>query len=320
MTMSASSEIHTCFRPLTAEDHEPVARLLHAALVNWYETRLGQGARFGDSHQPFLLFPEVYEALDPGECVVATDPDCGGIVGVCFSHQRETHIAVGIVATSPVVAGRGVARRMMELVLEKSRALGKPVRLVSSLLNLDSFSLYTRMGFVPGTVFQDLLITVPSEGMGTLAAPPPGASAVREAGPEDVARIADFELEWQGIRREKDFSFFLRNEAGAWRLLVSEDSQGAVSGFLGMSIHPSFTMIGPGLAAGEADAVALLWSALDGLRGKTLVFLAPAAAAGLVRECYRWGARNVELHVAQNTSPAPVRGGVVFPTFMPETG
>ena len=59
------------FTPLTAADHEPIARFLHRALVHWYESRLGQGARFGDSHEPFTLFPDVYEALDPGECVTA---------------------------------------------------------------------------------------------------------------------------------------------------------------------------------------------------------------------------------------------------------
>ena len=59
------------FTPLTATDHEPIARLLHRALVHWYESRLGQGSRFGDSHEPFMLFPDVYESLDPSECVTA---------------------------------------------------------------------------------------------------------------------------------------------------------------------------------------------------------------------------------------------------------
>ena len=148
------------FTALTASDREPIARLLHRALVHWYESRLGQGSRFGDSHEPFTLFPDVYEALDPGECVTARTAS-GEIVGVCFSHERETHVSVGIVATSPDAGGRGIAKKMMSLVLDKAKRLGKPARLVSSLLNLDSFSLYTRLGFVPGAMFQDLLITVP---------------------------------------------------------------------------------------------------------------------------------------------------------------
>lgn len=304
------------FTPLTAADHEPIARLLHRALVHWYESRLGQGSRFGDRHEPFTLFAEVYEALDPGECVTART-DSGEIVGVCFSHERETHVSVGIVATSPDAVGRGIAKKMMSLVLEKAKRVGKPARLVSSLLNLDSFSLYTRLGFVPGAIFQDLLIAVPDAGLA--AAGPAGTQSVREAVLADAPRIADFEHSQQGIRREKDFAFFLRNEVGAWRLLVAEAADGSVNGFLGMSTHPSCTMIGPGVAADEETAIALLWKALDGLRGKTLVFLAPCAASTLVRTAYSWGARNVELHVAQSTAPVAGTKGIVFPTFMPET-
>lgn len=304
------------FTRLTAADREPIARLLHRALVHWYESRLGQGARFGESHETFKLFPEVYEALDPGECVTARTSS-GEIVGVCFSHERETHVSVGIVATSPDAGGRGIAKKMMSLVLEKAKRLGKPARLVSSLLNLDSFSLYTRLGFVPGAIFQDLLITVPDTGM--TAAVPSGIERVREAVLADAPRIADFEQLQQGIRREKDFAFFMRNEVGAWRLLVSEVAEGSVKGFLGMSTHPSCTMIGPGVAADEETAIALLWKALDGLRGKTLVFLAPCTASKLVRTAYSWGARNVELHVAQSTAPIAGAKGIVFPTFMPET-
>jgi GNAT superfamily N-acetyltransferase len=304
------------FTSLTAADREPVARLLHRALVHWYESRLGQGARFGDSHEPFTLFPDVYEALDPGECVTARTAS-GEIVGVCFSHERETHVSIGIVATSPDVGARGIAKQMMLLVLEKAKRLGKPARLVSSLLNLDSFSLYTRLGFVPGAIFQDLLITVAETGLTATA--PAGIECVCDAVLADLPRIADFEHSQQGIRREKDFAFFVRNEVGSWRVLLSEEAGNTVNGFLAMSTHPSFTMIGPGVAADEETAIALLWKALDGLRGKTLVFLAPCAASTLVRTAYAWGARNVELHVAQSTAPFAGSKGIVFPTFMPET-
>ncbi|MFM7034391.1 MAG: GNAT family N-acetyltransferase, partial [Planctomycetia bacterium] len=173
------------FTPLTVADRDPIARLLHRALVHWYESRLGQGARFGDRHEPFALFPEVYEALDPGECVTARDAH-GRIVGVCFSHERETHVSVGIVATAPEASGRGIARGMLSHVLEKAARLGKPARLVSSLLNIDSFSLYSRLGFVPGAIFQDMLLTVPEAGMPTPA--PAGVAQIREATAGEAVR------------------------------------------------------------------------------------------------------------------------------------
>ena len=290
--------------------------------MNWYESRLRQGHRFGDRHDPFLLFPEVYEALDPGEALAARDAASGELIGVCFRHERETHVGVGIVATAPAAAGRGVARSLMQRVLEEARAAGKPARLVSSLLNLDSFSLYTRLGFVPGTVFQDLFLRVPEAGMAALAPPPPGSERVRPARADEAARLADLEQSLQGLRREKDWRFFLANQVGDWKVLVLENAPGAAgSGVLAMSTHASFTMLGPGVAEDEAAATALLWRALDALRGRELVFLVPAAASGLVATCYGWGARNVELHVAQATATLPgvVPRGIVFPTFLPET-
>lgn len=303
--------------PLRADDHDAVARLLHRSLVHWYQSRLNQGARFGDRHEPFRLFPEVYEALDPGQAVAARDAATRELLGVCFIHPRETHVAVGIVATSPEAAGRGVARAMMEVAVGRARAAGQPLRLVSSLLNLESFSLYTRLGMVPHTMFQDFLLNVPGQGMAS--PPPPGDERVRLARAGEAARIADFESELQGIRREKDYAFFLRNEVGDWRVWMSEDERGRVNGVVVASHHPSSGMIGPGVARDEGVAAALLWRALDARRGSCAVFLVPCAAADLVRTVYSWGARNVELHAAQVLGPVPQARGLVFPTFLPET-
>ncbi|TDU81905.1 acetyltransferase (GNAT) family protein [Prosthecobacter fusiformis] len=300
---------------LLPEDDEATARLIHGSLVQWYQSRLGQGARFGDSHVPFLQFPQVYEALDPGEGLAARDSQTHDLLGVCFTHERETHVAVGIVATSPEAAGRGVARQMMNAVLEKARQLGKPVRLVSSALNLDSFSLYTKLGFVPGTLFQDMMVNVSSTGMTVPA--PAGAERVREARPDEAAKLADFEHSLQGIRREKDFAFFMRNETGSWKVLLAENDSGEMTGFITLGL--SFGMLGPGVAADEASAAALLWKGLDHMRGSSPVFLVPCAAAGLVKTLYSWGARNLELHVAQSTSPGPAPRGIAFPTFLPES-
>ncbi len=305
------------FGPLSDADRDAVAALIHRSLVQWYESRLRQGHRFGDQAAPFRIFPDVYEALDPGETIVARAAG-GEILGVCFTHERPTHLAIGIVATAPESGGRGLAKRMLELALAKARRLGRPARLVSSLLNLDSFSLYNRLGFVPGALFQDLQLTVPAAGLPGPA--PAGAADVRAATPADVAALAALEFSLQGIRRDKDLAFFLQPTAGAWRVLTLPGADGAPRGFLVTSTHPSALMIGPGVAADEAAAAALLWRTLDLLRGKSVVFLLPCAATNVVRAAYAWGARNVELHVAQSTAPFPSARGVVFPTFLPESG
>lgn len=302
--------------PLVPADHDAAARLLHQALVHWYETNLRQGSRFGDRHEPFVLFPQVYEALDPGEAIAARD-ESGELLGVCFIHPRDTHVAVGIVATSPKAAGRGVARSMMQVAIDRARDEGKPLRLVSSLLNLDSFSLYTRLGMVPHTMYQDLLLNVPEQGM--TAPPPDGIQRVRAARSDEAARIADLEFELQGIRREQDYAFFLRNEVGDWRVWVIENENGGLDGVLVASHDPACGMIGPGVARDDDAAAPLLWRALDERRGSCAVFLVPCAAAKLVQTAYQWGARNVELHAAQILGTPPSARGVVFPTFLPET-
>ncbi len=306
-------------RPLAPADHEATAQLLHRSLVHWYESRLRQGARFGSSAEPFRLFPEVYAALDPGEAVAACDSATGALLGVCFVHPRPTHIALGIVATTPEAQGRGVARAMLEPVLTQARRTGRPARLVSSLLNLDSFSLYSRLGFTPHTLYQDLALTIPDGGL--KGAPPPGAAQVRRVtDPAESGRLATLERELQGIEREADHAFFLRNAVGDWRVWALDRRDGSLDGFLVASHHPSCVMLGPGVARDEAAALALLWRALDAMRGLSVVFLVPCAARTLVQTCYAWGARNVELHAAQTTGPLPAARGIAFPTFLPESG
>ncbi len=299
------------------DEHQAVAVLLHSSLVTWYESNLRQGYRFGDNAEPFTIFPDVYAALDPEQSIAAREKESGRIIGVCFVHPRETHHAVGIVATAPEATGRGVARAMMQEAIDRAKAASKPLRLVSSLLNLDSFSLYTRMGFIPGMVFQDLLFTVPETGLGIPA--PAGADRVRPAQPGEAPALADYEAAQQGIRREQDYRFFLENNTGKWKVWVSESASGAINGVLVASLNPAMPVLGPGVASDEEAALALVWTALNDLPGHSYVLLAPASASDLVRTLYRWGARNIELHVAQTFGANPTSSGIVFPTFLPET-
>ncbi len=304
------------FSILEPTAHADAAALIHRSLVHWYETRLRQGARFGESCAPFLLFPQVYEALDPGDSVAAFDQN-GRLVGVCFLHPRETHVGVGIVAVEPEFAGRGIARSFLNRAVDRARELGKPLRLVSSLLNLESFSLYSRMGFVPHTLYQDLFIEVPITGLAS--ASPPGVGQVRIASPDEARRIADFEFSLQGIRRQKDFEFFLQNSVGAWTVWIFEEVGGEIAGVLVSSQHPDWGMLGPGIATHQAAALALMWCALDTRRGQGTVALLPCVESELVRALYGWGARNIELHVAQVLGERPPAQGIAFPTFLPES-
>ena len=322
MTVLQAGLIRLAYRPpamqiryLSPADWDSLAALIHTSLSTWYRDHLNV-ERFGPDPSPLRVFPELYEALDPGCCLVA-DMD-GQLAGSVFYHPRETHWAVGIVNSHPDFAGRGIARKLMEEVIARACAESKPVRLVSSAMNLDSFSLYTRLGFVPQVTFQDMKLTVPTAGMPPLTGP---GLLTRSATMADVPRIADFEYRLNGIRREKDYAHFVANAQGCWHLWIAENLGGELTGFLGAVTHPGSRMIGPGVCRDEATAIGLLHTVLDTVfRGTPALWLAPVSCAALVSTAYKWGARNVEMHLTSVLGEAPLMQGVTFPTFMPESG
>lgn len=304
-------------RSLTANDWDALAALIHASLSVWYRKHLNI-ERFGPDPSPLRTIPELYEALDPGCCLVAEDEETGRLAASVFYHPRETHWAIGIVNSHPDFGGRGVAKQVMEAVLALAKKDGKPVRLVSSAMNLDSFSLYTRLGFVPRMTFQDLKFTVPADGMPPLSA---HRYTIRPALMEDVPRLANVEFRLNGIRREKDYRHFVENRQKCWRLWLAERPDGSPAGFLACVVHPHSQMIGPGVVDDETAAAALLHTALDKeFRGRSVIGLVPVHCAELVQQCYAWGARNVEMHLVSVLGYAPPIQAVTFPTFMPETG
>jgi GNAT superfamily N-acetyltransferase len=301
---------------LAEQGRDAAARLIHNALSVWYARHLNQPGRFGEAWEPFRIFPDVYESLDPGRALVALEEEGGPLRGICFYHPRPTHVSVGIVAVDPAAGGRGAARAMLDEVLRIADESGKPVRLVSSLMNLDSFSLYTKLGFVPGTVFQDLQFP-PGQA-------PPWVPArdgeVRLAVAGDLPGMAAVERELTGLDRRQDFDFFLENAGGIWRTMVLAGRDGQIRGFLSSIASGGTRMLGPGAMRDEADALALITAQLEAHAPENPVVLVPARATGLVQALYAAGARNVELHVAQVRGDALEPKGIVIPTFLPESG
>jgi len=298
------------------DEWDEVAELIRVSTNQWYEAH-ARGAIFTGPADATRLFCEVYEALDPGYCVVARDTATGRLAGSCFYRERETHMALGIMNAHADFAGRSVASRLLKFITDYADQRRLPIRLVSSAINLDSFSLYNRAGFVPRMIFHDMIIESPPEG---LAATLDGADRIRPATPDDVGAMADLEAELVGIRREKDYRFFIDNAMGIWHTLVLEGVDGGLDGFLGSVFHPGSHIVGPGVMRSEAAAAVLIAAQLDHHRGRTPLLLVPAEATGLVRTLYDWGARNCELHFAQVRGEYPKPTGLIMPTFMPETG
>ena len=302
-------------RTMQTKDWDEVAELICVSTNSWYQ-RGGIPRIFPDSSAT-RLFCEVYEALDPGCCAVAEDPATGRLAGSCFYHPRDTHWSLGIMNAHPEYFGRGAARQILSHITDLADRAGKPLRLVSSAKNLESFSLYSRGGFVPQRAFQDMYLEVPASGFSHTT---PLSKRVRPATLDDIAAMTELELDVAHIRREKDYRFFIENRQGIWHTSVLENEQGGLDGFLTSVAHPGSNMLGPGVARTQEQAAALVLAELNHNRGRRPVFLIPCDCPKLVHQMYAWGAKNCEIHFAQVRGRFEGFDGVVMPTFMPETG
>ncbi|MBN2022408.1 MAG: GNAT family N-acetyltransferase [Pirellulales bacterium] len=302
-------------RRMEAADRAEVAELICLSTNVWYRVR-GSGPIFPDGPAACEVFFEVYEALDPGRGLVAVGARSGRLVGSCFFHPRPTHVSLGIMNVHPNAFGQGVARALLTRICELADAQRKPLRLVSSAMNLDSFSLYSRAGFVPRAAYQDVMMTVPADGLPHRVS---DLERVREATADDVPRMVALERELAGLEREKDFAYFVANELGFWHVSVLPGEDGRLDGFMASSAHPGCNMIGPGAARSPEHATALILAELDRHRGRRPVLLAPVDCPELVHQLYAWGGRNCELHFGQVRGPVQPPRGVLMPTFLPES-
>ncbi|MCL2349715.1 MAG: GNAT family N-acetyltransferase [Planctomycetaceae bacterium] len=302
-------------RRMEKKDWNAVAELIYESTNAWYMKNRGFEIFTGPKDST-LLFCRTYEALDPGGTVIAEDTSNGKIAGSCFIHPRPTHISLGIMNVHPDYFGRQIAKRLLQHITDIADAEQKPVRLVSSAMNLDSFSLYNRAGFVPTIFFQDMTLKVPESGVSYSV---PNRGIIRDAVQNDVAEIVTLEKELFHIEREKDFRYFIENRDGVWRMSVLVGTDGKINGYLASVADPGSNMLGPGIARTEAEATALLCAELNRHRGCQPVWLVPSQAKELVQAMYAIGAKNCELHVSQVRGNWQPPQGIVMPTFMPET-
>ena len=302
-------------RLMCADDWNEVAQLIHTSLNVWYEKNRGFKLVSG-SWETMLIFPRVYEALDPNCCVLVEETTSKRIAGSCFFHPRSTHVALGIMNTHPDFFGNGVASMMLRYIIDDAKRRKLPLRLVSGATNVDSFSLYNRAGFTPTRFFQDMTVKVPEAGFDVAA---PSGCVIRDATADDIPQIVALERELSSIEREKDYRFFLRNDNGIWHTSVLIGPGGKLDGFLVSVNDPGSNMLGPGLARDENMAAALVRHELNFHRGRSPVWLIPSSSRSLVDAMYAIGAKNCELHLTQVLGDYIPETGIVFPTFMPET-
>ena len=302
---------------MTIEDRHNVAELIYISINHWYQVH-GMPAIFSGGPKVCNIFFDTYEALDPQCGIVAIDDESGSVVGSCFYHPREHHVSLGIMTVHPNHFGAGAGRGLLDWIIDLSTVQDKPVRLTQSALNVDSFSLYSKAGFVPRHAYQDMSLEIPVSGFDFACT---AVDNVRSATLVDIPALVELEMHVAGISRAQDYEFLIRNDDGNWHLsvYVCPDS-GKLLGFLGSCSHLATNLLGPGVSLDEETAIALLASELGRQRGRTPVFLVPVEAEKIVRAAYAWGARNCEMHFCQVLGDYKPFAGVNMPTFMPETG
>ena len=315
MTNKNSSEsLQT--RLMLPGDWDEVAQLIFLSLDVWNEKN--RGFQLPDRDwKSMRVFPRVYEGLDPNCCVLVVDSANGRIAGSCFFHPRPRHVALGILNTHPDYFHRGVGSRLLRYVIDLAEKQGKPLRLVSGTTNLDSFSLYNKAGFVPTCLFQDMTVSVPPEGFPVDA---PEGTLIRDATETDIPAMVALEMELSGVQREQDYRFFLKNEGNIWKTAVLFGSSGRLDGFMVSVCDPGSNMLGPGIVRSEEQGAALVRYALSQHRGRSPVWLVPSRCRTLLDAMYALKAKNCDLHVSQVLGEEYPVSGIIFPTFMPETG
>ena len=303
-------------RAMTTGDRSEVAELIYASINTWYRNH-GLSEIFRGGPEVTEIFYDTYNAIEPGCCVVAENTRTGRLMGSCFYHPRERHVALGIMNVHPNYFGCGVGKALLQYICDYTDRTGyRSLRLTQSALNLDSFSLYNRAGFVPRHAYQDMMISVPGDGLGKT---PPGIDRCRDARLEDVDAIKQLEDAISGVTREQDYRFIIENQSRFWHASVYEEPDGRVTGFLASSGHQALNMLGPGFARTEEQSAALVFRELDQYRGGTPIVVVPAERDKLVHTLYGWGARNCELHFCQVRGEFQPFRGLNFPTFILET-
>lgn len=304
-------------RPIADDDRSEIADLIYASINVWYGKR-GLPDIFQGGPEVTEIFYDVYNAIEPGKTVLAEHPKTGRLMGSCFFHPRKHHVSLGIMNVHPNYFGMGIGSKLLKHIIDFTDNNGyKALRLTQSALNLDSFSLYNKAGFVPRYSYQDMFINVPDTGMNQST---PGDDCVRDATLDDVPAMAALEMDVSNICREEDYRYCIENALDIWKVRVYENPTGDIDGFMISCGHPAMNTLGPCVTRTEKEAAALILHGLNAYKGRSPVFLIPMEKEKLVHQLYGWGAKNCEMHFCQVRGEFTPYQGINMPSFLPETG
>ena len=305
-------------RPLLDSDVPEYAEMLYTSFNAWYWKHGWGKDYFGCKPEETAIFYDIYNDLTPGHNIAAFDNNTGHIMGACFYHPREHHVSLGIMSVHPDYWRRGVGKAMVDHILRFTQENNyKSCRLVGSAINMNSFSLYNRSGFIPRVVHNDMVINISADYSYSHVT---GEDLVRDAVIDDIVLIGDLEMEISGIKREMDYRYAIKNPRGVLHASVYENNQQGIAGFMISVKHPALNMMGPCVARTEQIALALIRREMERFRGTWALFVVPVEKRKIVEQLYGWGAVNVETHLKQVWGEFQPFKGVNMPSFLPETG
>lgn len=305
-------------RPLLDSDIPEYTQMLYSSFNDWYWKHGWGKDYFGCRPEETSIFYDMYNDLTPGSSIAVFDKNSGRMMGACFYHPRETHVSLGIMAVHTDYCGQGVGRAMVNHILKFTKENNyKSCRLVGSAINMNSFSLYNRSGFIPRVSYNDMVITLSDD---TLISHVSGEEQVRDAAMDDVSAMGSLEMEVSAIKREIDYRYAIKNPRRVLHVSVYENVHRGIDGFMISVKHPALNMLGPCVARSEEAALALVRKELERFRGTWVLLLIPMEKRKMVEQAYKWGARNVETHLKQVWGEFQPFKGVNMPSFLPETG
>lgn len=313
-----STESSILFRPLNSNDIPEYSDMLYSAFNTWYREHGWVKNYFGCKPQETRIFYDIYNDLTPGCSVAAFSKATGQMMGACFYHPRDYHVSLGIMSVHPTYWRQGVGRALVNHILKFTQDNNyKSCHVVCSAINMNSFSLYNRSGFVPRFIYHGMVISVPEAGISKNI---PGDDRIRDASLGDVVAMSNLEMEISGIKREMDYRYAIENPRKVLHGSVYENGQGGIDGFMISVKHPALNMLGPCVTRTEDIAIALIGMELNRFRGDSALLIVPVQMHKIAEKMYDWGATNVETHLMQVWGEFQDFKGVTMPSFLPETG
>jgi GNAT superfamily N-acetyltransferase len=260
---------------MSPDDIDVVAPVITRAF-NAVNARYGYPSEFPEPSVSTLM-SRYYLSQDPEGCIVAEQD--GTICGSVFARRRGDRVSIGPVSVDPASQAIGVGRRMMEALFDLYPDAAS-FRLTQAAFNKESFSLYSKTGFVAAEPLLRL------ERPPAPVTPEEDEPHVRVVTAESAPLLADLDRRLTGAERGRELPTLF----GMGKVYVHGDDSD-IQGYLASMPTPGPTFLGPAVAPSDAQLAALVRAALRDIGPHASGLHLPARFAPTIDECFRLGFR-----------------------------